>query len=69
MSRLADIIDNHQNLDQFFSIIKHYGVSAEYLSLALISQFESESESSEDDAEVNYSQEFMDDLKQFSARF
>ncbi|WP_028610024.1 hypothetical protein [Paenibacillus harenae] len=71
MSRLADILDNHQNLDHFFSIIKHYGVSAEYLSLALIRQFESESEGNEDDEEGNsgYSQELVDDLKQFCARF
>jgi hypothetical protein len=71
MSRLTDIIDNHQNLDRFFSIIKHYGVSAEYLSFALISKFESESESNEDDAQSkgDFSQDLIDDLKQFCARF
>lgn len=74
MSRLTDILDNHQNLDHFFSLIKHYGVSAEYLSLALIRQFENEadeSENNEKDSEVNaaYSQELFVDLKQFYARF
>lgn len=75
MSRLAEIIDNHQNLDDFFSIIKHYGVSAEYLSKSIIRQIESESEGNEENSEENseentaYSQELVDDLKQFCARF
>lgn len=75
MSRLADIIDNHQNLDQFFSIIKHYGVSAEYISTALIQQFEQISEQTDGDKEASkedskeYPQELIDDLKQFYARF
>jgi|GEM_PF-485420 len=75
MSRLSDIIENHHNLDQFFSIIKHYGVSAEYLSHSLIKQFEAESEENEDGDEdeesgsTAYSQELIDDLKQFCARF
>ncbi|CAM4346651.1 hypothetical protein L1N85_22015 [Paenibacillus alkaliterrae] len=76
MSRLADIIENHQNLDQLFAIIKHHGVNAEYISIALIQQFEQASENgdggTEDkDTEDNkdYSQELIDDLKQFCARF
>ncbi|WP_373228946.1 hypothetical protein [Cohnella sp.] len=75
MSRLVDIIENHHNLDQFFSIIKHYGVSAEYISDALIQQFEQKSEQSDggkeetkEDIQV-YPQELIDDLKQFYARF
>lgn len=73
MSRLTDIIENHQNLDQFFSIIKHYGVSAEFLSQALINQFESQSEEEEAeegaDDSSDCSQELLNDLKQFCARF
>lgn len=79
MSRLAEIIDNHQNLDQFFSIIKHYGVSAEYICTALIQQFEQKSEQTDGDKEASkeeskeeskeYPQELVDDLKQFYARF
>lgn len=71
MSRLSEIIDNHQNLDHLFSILKHYGVSAEYLSLALINQFENEPEGNEEETEDNtaYSQDLVDDLNQFCARF
>lgn len=71
MSRLAEIIDNHKNLDQLFSIMKHYGVNAEYISTALVTQFEEAMEQSEGDSEESapYSQALIDDLKQFCARF
>ena len=72
MSRLSEIIDNHQNLDQLFSIIKHYGVNAEYISTALVKQFEESMEQSEDESDEDsapYSQALIDDLKQFCARF
>lgn len=72
MSRLTDIIENHQNLDQLFAIIKHYGVSTEYICTALILQFEQKSDQSDENTEVDdeeYSQELVDDLKQFRARF
>lgn len=71
MSRLSEIIDNHQNLDQLFSIMKHYGVNAEFISTALVTQFEEQMEQSEDESEESapYSQALIDDLKQFCARF
>lgn len=66
-----EIIENHQNLDECLSIIKHYGVSAEYISNSLIQQFEQNMEQKDADAEENkdLSQELIDDLKQFCSRF
>lgn len=72
MSRLSEIIDNHQNLDQLFSIMKHYGVNAEFISTALVTQFEEAQEQSDDEESEDtapYSQALIDDLKQFCARF
>lgn len=73
MSRLTEIIDNHHNLDQLFSIVKHYGVNAEYLSAALLRQLDedaqNEGEENEEKEDAAYSQELTDDLKQFCARF
>ncbi|RIX50325.1 hypothetical protein D3P08_21000 [Paenibacillus nanensis] len=71
MSRLHEIIDNHQNLDQLFAIMKHYGVNAEFISSALVTQFEETMEQNSDDSEetATYSQALVDDLKQFNARF
>ncbi len=71
MSRLNDIIDNHQNLDQLFSIMKHYGVNAEYITAGLLEQFKQEAESEEEgQAEGEDSrQDLIDDLKHFYARF
>lgn len=75
MSRLNEIIDNHQNLDQLFSIIRHYGVSAEFVSDALLKHFEEriegEGDEEQQDSEEDkaYMAEIIDDLKQFTARF
>lgn len=75
MSRLNEIIDNHQNLDQLLSIVKHYGVSAEYVSAALIGQLNKESEESEeaeeseDEASAGEKEQLVKDLTQFYARF
>jgi hypothetical protein len=73
MSRVTEIIENNHNLDQLFSIVRHYGVNAEYISAALIQQFEQESENGEDGEEnkkeKGYTQELVDDMKQFYARF
>jgi len=40
VSHLTEIIDNHHNLDGLFSIVKHYGVSAEFVTDALVQRFE-----------------------------
>lgn len=74
MSRLNEIIDNHDNLDQLFSIIKHYGVNAQFVSDALYTHFESRSgdggnESGDSTEDKAIAKEIMEDLKQFSARF
>lgn len=67
MSRLTEIIDNHSNLEQLFALLKHYGVNAEFISAALLNEFETLKESGEEEnGEVN---ELVEDLTQFYARF
>lgn len=65
MSRLTDIMDNHQNLEQLFALLKHYGVNAEFVTASLMNEFEKlkEEESEEETTEL------MEDLTQFYARF
>lgn len=72
MSRLSEIIENHHCLDQLFAIIKHHGVNAEFVSSALVAQFEQRMEDSDEEEtqeDQTCSQDFIDDLKQFGARF
>lgn len=73
MSRLTEIIDNHHNLEQLFSIIRHYGVSAEFVSDALLQHFEerrkTEGEGADSEEDKAYMAEIIDDLKQYIARF
>lgn len=77
MSRLNEIIDNHDNLDQLFSIIKHYGVNAQFVADSLCKEFESRCESGDAEsgdtpdtqADQAYAKDIVEDLKQFQARF
>ncbi|WP_036745678.1 hypothetical protein [Paenibacillus sp. UNC451MF] len=74
MSHLSEIIDNHTNLDGLFAIIKHYGVSAEFVTDALVQRFEQiqkdeHSESKSDtEEETAYCAEILDSLNQYFAR-
>ncbi|CAM3430258.1 hypothetical protein [Marinicrinis lubricantis] len=38
MSRLREIVDNHHQLDDLSAIIRHYGLSAEFVATALLEQ-------------------------------
>ncbi|MCR8633260.1 hypothetical protein [Paenibacillus radicis (ex Xue et al. 2023)] len=73
MSHLTEIIDNHNNLDGVFSIVKHYGVSAEFVTDALVQRFEQiqkndeESEGSTEEEKV-YCEEILNTLNQYYAR-
>ena len=72
MSRLSDIIDNHQNLDQLFSIFKHYGISAEFISAALIEQLDqvlNKDEDNGEEADLADHEALLNDMKQYYARF
>ncbi|WP_438444232.1 hypothetical protein [Gorillibacterium sp. sgz5001074] len=75
MSRLNEIIDNHDNLDQLFSIIKHYGVNAQFVADSLCKEFQSRcesedaKESGDSEADQAFAQDIVEDLKQFTARF
>lgn len=70
MSRLSEILHNHENLNQLFSILKHYGVNAEFVSQTLLQQFENGGEEDQDEnSELQNATELIEDLKQFSARF
>jgi hypothetical protein len=74
MSRLTEIIDNNKHLEDLFAIIRHYGMSAEFVTDSLILQLEhigssedNEEEGSESDKE--YAQDMLEDLKQFYSLF
>lgn len=76
MSRLNEIIDNHKQLNDLFSMLKHYAVSAEFVSYALIEQFKKKrdeeqenEESPENEDEQQYTDELLEDLNQFYLRF
>jgi len=72
MSRLSEIIENHNNLDSLISILKHYGVNAQFVAASVIEQFDimagEESENKEND-DGNDNADLLDDLKQYYARF
>jgi sulfur relay (sulfurtransferase) DsrF/TusC family protein len=65
MSRLTEIMENHDNLEQLFALMKHYGVNAEFVSASLLNEFE---KLKEEEAEEETT-ELMEDLTQFYARF
>ncbi len=81
MSRLTDIIENHHNLDELVAILKHYGLNAEYIAALMIEQLENQLEegvnaeeeanhaAADDEGEQDGSQQLLDDLKQYCARF
>jgi hypothetical protein len=76
MSRLTEIIDNHEQIDDLFALLKHYGVNAQFVAESLIESFEQIApEAKEDDAEdeaegqTNLYPELLDDLKQYMSRF
>jgi hypothetical protein len=69
MSRLAEIIDNHEHLDQLFSLMKHYGVNAEFIAAAVIEQFQNgEEKGAEGEENKTEQNDLVNDLKQFCAR-
>jgi hypothetical protein len=75
MSRLTEIIDNHRRLEDLFSIIRHYGMSAEFVTDGLIQQLQQiqDDEESEDEegseADKEYALDMLNDLKQFYSTF
>jgi hypothetical protein len=73
MSRLNEVMDNHDNLNDLLSVLKHYAVSAEFVSYALIEQFKQKEEDDKEDENAEndqqYTAELIEDLNQFHARF
>jgi hypothetical protein len=75
MSRLTEIIDNHRRLDELFSLIRHYGMSAEFVTDGLIQQLQQIQDADEDEDEENseadkeYATDMLNDLKQFYSTF
>lgn len=75
MSRLNEIIENHENLEQLFSIIKHYGVNAQFVADSVCKEFEERckeedgEKSGDSQADQAYAKDIIEDLKQFNARF
>jgi hypothetical protein len=70
LSRLNEIIQNHENMEQLYSIIKHHGVNAEFVSLALLEQLKQNNpdENSEENNDENATL-LIEDLTQYNARF
>ena len=64
MSRLTEIMENHENLDQLFALLRHYGVSAEFITASLLAEFQNQKDDSDDQAK-----DLLEDLNQFNARF
>ena len=58
VSRLNDYVENHENLDKLNVILKHYGVSAEFVAHTLAEGFEQDKE---------LPKELIEDMKQFYA--
>lgn len=72
MSRLSEIIENHNNLDGLMSILKHYGVNAQFVAASVIEQFDTmagEESENKDNDDGNENADLLDDLKQYYARF
>ncbi|EXX84589.1 hypothetical protein BG53_10940 [Paenibacillus darwinianus] len=58
MSRLNEFVENHEQLDTINVILKHYGVSAEFVAETLTEGFGEDKE---------LPKELVEDLKQFNA--
>ncbi|WP_313998911.1 hypothetical protein [uncultured Paenibacillus sp.] len=58
MSRLNEFVENHEQLDTINVILKHYGVSAEFVAETLTEGFAEDQE---------LPKELVEDLKQFNA--
>lgn len=67
MSRLIEIIENHNKLDDLIAIIKHHGVNAQFIADALLQTFEKDP-TEEDSDEANYKL-LVEDIKQYQAQF
>jgi len=65
MSRLSEIIDNHDKLNRLYSILKHYGVSAQFVTTSVIEKFESIADE-EQNNEMDTT-DLLEDLKLFCA--
>lgn len=61
MSRMNQIIENHEHLEKLAALLKHYSVNAEFITASLIEKFEGEQE------EAN--EELVSDLKQLFATY
>lgn len=75
MSRLSEIIENHKNLDDLFSIFKHYGVNAQFVAASVVEQFDQaageapQNGGTPTDTETEpYPPDLIEDLKQYFAR-
>lgn len=58
MSRVNDIIENHEHLEKLNAILKHYSVNAEFITAKLINNF------NEEEGNDQY-QDLIEDLKRF----
>ncbi|MEK8126445.1 hypothetical protein WMW72_00800 [Paenibacillus filicis] len=52
MSRLHDIVENHQQLGQLTAVLTHYGVNAAFVASSLLQAFEQEAEDEAPDQDL-----------------
>ncbi|MCZ8518111.1 MULTISPECIES: hypothetical protein [Paenibacillus] len=77
MSRLNEIMDNHQQLERLNALLKHYSVNAEFVTASLIDKLDCLSSSSSEEEEGQEegsaakepNAELIEDLKRFSSGF
>ncbi|WP_426452247.1 hypothetical protein ACP26L_09370 [Paenibacillus sp. S-38] len=75
MSRLNEIMENHEQLERLNALLKHYSVNAEFVTASLIEKLDCLSSSSEEGegeegAEAREpNAELIEDLKRFSSGF
>ncbi|TVY00273.1 hypothetical protein [Paenibacillus cremeus] len=65
MSRLNELLENHEQLDKLVNVLKHYSVNAEFVTASLIEKFGN----SEEDDEQGSNEELISDLKQLYATY
>ncbi|AEI40086.1 hypothetical protein [Paenibacillus mucilaginosus] len=75
MSRLNEIMENHEQLEKLNALLKHYSVNAEFVTASLIEKLDCLSSSSEEEegeegaAAQEPNAELLEDLKRFSSGF
>ena len=68
MSRLREIVENHEHLDDLCAVLKHYGVNAEFVTAAVVEALNKGSEEGEEQ-EQEPNADLTADLKQLFSTY